>query len=156
MYTIEKANLIAEQLRKFTSGYVHHLAGHFSNIDFWLNEVKQSIETIDEYTSRFNKLRDAQKNWVNAHGTVVYYYCPICGGKCEFADGIPRPPKRMAHSELEIVRRDLKDNAYYFLIRCYNAGLLNLPELKIKCEVIGSSVDPLDLKKRPGDDDFSC
>jgi hypothetical protein len=27
MYTIEKADLISEQLRRFTSGFAHHIAG---------------------------------------------------------------------------------------------------------------------------------
>jgi hypothetical protein len=34
IYTIEKANLISEQLRKFTTGYTHHVVGQFSNIEF--------------------------------------------------------------------------------------------------------------------------
>lgn len=27
IYTIEKANMVAEQLRRFTSGYAHHVVG---------------------------------------------------------------------------------------------------------------------------------
>jgi len=155
MYTIEKANLIAEQLRRFTTGYAHHLAGQFPNIDFWLNEVKDAIETIDEYGSRFNKLKAGQTKWVDDHGTVIPDFCSICQGRCEFdnEDGIPKPPKRKAHSELKIARRNLKDNAYYFLIRCYNGGLLSLPELEAKCAIFGSSVEPSDLKKQPHNSD---
>jgi len=62
IYTIEKANLISEQLRRFTDGYAHHVAGQFGNIAFWLHEVHESIKTIDEYNKRFNEMRDGQKN----------------------------------------------------------------------------------------------
>jgi len=49
-------------LKKFTTGYVHHLVGHFSNVDFWLAEVVAALKTIDEHNSRFQLLYDAQKN----------------------------------------------------------------------------------------------
>lgn len=147
IYTIKKANLISEQLRKFTSGYSHHLAGQHANIDFWLQEVNDAVKTIDEYNHRFIQLRDKQKEWVEEHGTIVYDYCPMCRGKCEFADGRPRPPKRTPHSELKILRRELKDNAYHFLLRCYKTGLLDLSGFKSKCVIIDCSIDPMDVEE---------
>jgi len=54
IYTIEKANLIAEQLQRFTTGYAFHVAGHFANIDFWLNEVQEALRAIDENTGRYS------------------------------------------------------------------------------------------------------
>lgn len=147
IYTIEKANRISEQLRRFTSGYAHHVAGQFANVDFWLDEVRSAQKTIDQYNVRFHNIRDAQKNWIAAHGTVVYDYCPMCGGKCELSDGSPPPPKRTASSELDETRRQLVDSAYYFLTRCYRMELLNKEELEQKCASIGTSLDPNDLKK---------
>jgi len=147
IYTIEKANLISEQLRKFTSGYAHHVAGQFANIDFWLHEVKESIKTIDEYNKRFNNIRDEQKKWVDSHGTKVYGYCHICGGKCELADGNPSPPLRMSHNELKEARKQLVDSTYFFLLRCYRIRLLNKNILEAKCKEIGTSIDLSDLEK---------
>jgi len=60
IYTIEKANLISEQLRKFESGYAHHVAGHFSNINFWINEVIEGLETIDNYKKRYDSICDTE------------------------------------------------------------------------------------------------
>ena len=147
IYTIEKANLISNQLRRFTTGYAHHVAGQFANIDFWLHEVQESIKTIDEYSKRFNNMRDVQKRWVDAHGTVVYDYCPICGGKCEFSDGIPPPPLRTSSNELNAARKELIDSTYFFLLRCYRMSLLNRSNLEAKCNEIGTSIDPSDLEK---------
>ena len=109
-------------------------------------KVNDALKTIDEYNSRFNKLRDGQKRWVEDHGTIVHNYCPICKGKCEFSNGKPSEPRRMAHTELSVSRKNLVDNAYYFLIRCHKIGLLNLSELETKCDLIGTSIEPADLK----------
>ena len=147
IYTIEKAKLISEQLRRFTSGYAHHVAGQFANINFWVHEVQEAFKTIDEYNQRFNNIRDDQKKWVDAHGTRVYGYCPHCGGKCEFSDGIPTPPVRLSDIELQAARKELVDSVYFFLLRCYRMKLLNKNMLDTKCEEIGISIDPSDLEK---------
>ncbi len=148
IYTIEKANLVAEQLRKLTSGFAHHVAGQFANIDFWLHEVQASIKTIDEYNKRFNNIREGQKNWVDAHGTIVYDYCQICGGKCELGNGKPPPPLvRVASNDLKEARKELVDSTYFFLLRCYRMSLLNKKMLETKCEEIGTSIDLSDLEK---------
>jgi hypothetical protein len=146
IYTIEKANLISEQLRRFTHGYAHHIAGQFENIDFWLTEVKVAMDTIDSYTKRFNKIRNGQKAWVDKHGTIEYDYCEICRGRCEFDnDGTPSLPKRTSYHELKTTRKELVDNTYHLLIRFYKIGLLDQAELESKCSIIGTSVEPSDL-----------
>jgi hypothetical protein len=146
IYTIEKANLITEQLRKFTSGYTHQTAGHFANIDFWIHEVIEALKTIDNYKSRFENLYNAQKKWVEAHGTIVYDYCPFCKGRCEFSDGKPTLPTLKFKNEMKDARKNLVDTAYYFLVRSYKIGLLTREELKNMCDSIGTSIEPTDLK----------
>ncbi len=146
MYTIEKASLISDQLKRFTTAYAHHVVGQFANIDFWLQEVQASLKTIDEYNERFDKIRDRQQEWVDFHGTVVQEYCRICRGKCEFGnDGPPAPPSRMSSNELRACRRELIDSVYYFLIRCYRMELLEEQELRIKCKELGTSIELSDL-----------
>jgi hypothetical protein len=147
IYTIEKANLIIEQLRKFTTGYTHHVVGHYANIDFWINESVEALNAIDGHKKRFDNMYNAQKEWVEEHGTAVYDYCPFCNGKCEFSDGKPTLPKLKYKKELIDSRKDLVDTTYFFLIRCYKIGLLAFEELQNKCNLIGTSIDPNDLKK---------
>ncbi|MFC4633029.1 hypothetical protein ACFO3O_03875 [Dokdonia ponticola] len=150
IYTIEKADLVSTQLRKFTTAYAHHLVGQYANIDFWLQEVIASQKTIDTYKHRFNQLRDAQKEWVEKHDVREADYCPICRGKCELSDKNllrPAPPIRTSSKTLDITRRELVNAAYYFLIRCYSVGLLDDHDLKKKCDLIGTSIDPNDLEK---------
>ena len=149
MYTIEKANLISAQLKRFTTAYAHHVVGQFANIDFWIEEVHQSLKTIDDYQERFNAIRDRQEKWVDFHGTVVQEYCRICGGKCEFGSGgPPSPPRKISSNALKACRKALIDSVYYFLIRCYRMELLDEQELRIKCKELGTSIELSDLDLR--------
>lgn len=93
---------------------------------------------------------DAQKKWIDSHYIRIPDYCSICQGKCELSDGNPpppKPPKRTSSVALNTARRALVDAAYYFLTRCYRIGLLNDNQLKQKCDLIGTSIDPTDLEK---------
>ncbi|VXB55878.1 conserved hypothetical protein [Flavobacterium sp. 9AF] len=146
IYTIKKANLIKEQLRRFTTSYAHHVVGQFANIDFWLNEVINSLEVIDEYKMRFDNIYNAQKKWIEDHGTIIHEYCPICNGKCEFSSGKPNLPVLKHKHEVNDMRKELVNTAYFFLLRCFRIGLLTGEELKQKCDTIGTSIDPNDLK----------
>jgi len=110
-----------------------------------MNEVITAIKTIDEHRSRFGNIYDAQKKWTEEHETVVYDYCPMCQGKCEFGDGKPVLPKLKYKSEKVDSRKELVNSAYYFLTRCHRIGLLTNEELKSKCDLIGTSIDPNDL-----------
>lgn len=147
VYTIEKANLISEQLKKFTTGYTHHVVGHYSNIDFWINEAIEALNTLDNHKKRFDKMYNAQKVWIEEHDTVVHDYCPVCNGKCEFDNGRPTLPKLKYKTELAETRKDLVDSIYFFLIRCFRIGLLNYDELNKRCNSVGTDIDPNDLKK---------
>jgi hypothetical protein len=61
-YTLEKAALINEQVRPFTTSYAHHLSGQFANLEFWLGEIASALQALSEYHHRFEFMRDAQKN----------------------------------------------------------------------------------------------
>ena len=89
-----------------------------------MGEVKDAIKIIDEYHQRFDKMRDEQMQWINSHGTRVYDYCPMCGGKCEFDNGTPAPPRRVRKDDLKEARKELVDATYFFLARCYRMKLL--------------------------------
>jgi hypothetical protein len=121
------------------------LVGQFANIDFWLDEANHALAVIDNYNKRFTRMRDAQKEWVRAHKTVVSSFCPVCRGKCEFDPRTPEPPARIRDQELEEAQRRLKDAVYHFLLRCHRTGLLDEGELKNLCERVGTSVDLKDL-----------
>jgi hypothetical protein len=149
-YSIDQTNAVAMQLEKFTTAYAHHLVGHVANLDFWLEEALHALKVLDEYPSRFVRLRDAQVGWVKAHGTKVSGFCGICGGKCEFDPRTPPPPNRLPSQEIDEARRRLKDAVYKFLLRCHRAGHLEEPALRAACERVGTSVDPSDLKSDAG------
>lgn len=145
-YSIDQADMLAAQLEKFTTSYAHHLVGQHANVDFWLEEANHALGVIDNYYKRFTKMRDAQKEWVKAHKTVVSGFCRICCGKCEFDPRPPEPPVRIRNQELAEARRRLKDAVYHFLLRCYRAGLLDKAGLTAACERGGTSVDLRDLQ----------
>jgi hypothetical protein len=150
IYTLKKAEMVAEQLRRFTSGFAHHVVGQYANIDFWMAEVLTAQQTLDQYKARLDNMSKAQSEWVENHGTPVYTeYCPICGGKCEFDNGLnnSRYIKRTPSKVINATRTKLVNSTYYFLARCYRMGLLNDEELKEKCDAIGTGIDPGDLGK---------
>lgn len=148
IYTEHRANLIAEQLRKFSDSYDYMLAGQFANIDFWMGEVIDALKIIDEHKYRFEQMYEAQKSWIEEHQTRVPNYCPYCGGPCELDDQhdkIPELPRNRYKSEKKKSRKELVNSAYKFLIRCYKIGLLDMEELEDLGEKIGISIDPYDL-----------
>ncbi len=146
IYTVEKATLLTSQLQRFSTGYAHHVAGQYASVEFWLLEVESALRALDEYNSRFNRMRNAQQAWVDVHGMVTHAYCPICCGRCEFSDGVPAPPIRTANGVLQETRRALSDAGYEFLLRCYRQGLVEEKELKLLCNRMGSGFDPSDLE----------
>ena len=147
IYTIERATLLAEQFRRFKSSHSHHLAGLFANVDFWLHEVEDAYRAIDEYNKRFSILRDAQDEWVTQYDVREHRFCPMCGGKCEFDDGTPQPPRRTSSKDLGAARIALREEAREFLIRCYRTRLLDEDNLREMCARIGSGLEPSELDR---------
>lgn len=150
IYTIEKAILVTEQLRKFTDSNDYMVAGQFANINFWIDEVASAIKALDEHNSRFNTMYETQKNWIEEHNTKIPDYCFICNGICELSVEHyvkPELPKRRFKNEKKEARKKLVDSGYYFLIRCFNMELLNKEEINDFCDKIGTSIDSYDIKK---------
>ena len=148
MYTLERASLISEQLRKFTDSYAFMLSGQFANIDFWLDEVQSALKAIDGHKNRFDKMYNGQKKWIEDHSTRIPNYCAICNGICEFSDPhgeVPDLPQKKWKSEKVEIRKELVNTTYFFLARCYRIGLLDDDEIKKRCDAIGTSIDPNDL-----------
>lgn len=149
IYTVERANLITKQLKKFTDSYAFMVAGQFANVDFWIGEVVSAALALDEHKARFDKMYEAQHNWIEEKQVRVPNYCHICNGICELSHARyvkPAIPKNLASAEKKESRKELIDSAYYFLVRCHNIGLINEEELKRYCSRIGTSIDPNDLK----------
>lgn len=144
-YSIEQAEALTQQLEKFTTSYAHHLVGQFANLDFWLDETNHAVAVLDNYPKRFVAMRDAQREWVDGHQTVVSG-CRICRGTCEFDPRRPTAPTRLPTQELDAARRRLKDAAYKLLLRCYRTGLLGEVALKVACKRVGTSVDLDDIR----------
>jgi len=149
IYTVKRANLIAEQLRKFKDSNSWMVVGQFANLDFWLAEVKTSLNALIEHNSRFDKMYDAQKEWIDEHGIQVADNCPICQGVCELGNGSIKPklPNRSPEtkSDKKEARQELLNSTYYFLVHCYKLKLINEEELRNKCADIGTSIDINDL-----------
>lgn len=148
-YMIEQADKVATQLEKFSTGYAHHVVGQHANLEFWIGEAKHALDALDGYGERFERMASAQKAWVEAHGTRVGSFCPLCGGACELEEKTAKPPRptRFPSSERAKATRRLKDAAYHFLRRCYRMRLLDEPEFRTACARLDTSVDLADLKR---------
>lgn len=148
IYTVEKANLVTKQLKKFTDSYSFIVAGQFANIDFWINEVESSILAIDKHKIRFQKMYEAQEIWIDKKNVKIPDYCYICDGICELSNEHykkPDLPKQRAIKEKNDSRKELINATYYFLVRCFKLELLNEKLFQEYCNRIGTSIDPNDL-----------
>lgn len=148
VYTIDKAELIGEQLRRFTTGKAHHVVGQFSNLDFWFGEVVAALKVIDDYGARFDRMAEAQSVWLDRHQIVELDYCAQCRGPCELEGEVYRPPRaptRYRRTEFKKARKTLVDSAYFFLARCARLNLLSEERLKRLCEEMGTSLDRNDI-----------
>jgi len=150
IYTVEKANLITKKFKKFRDGNDYLVAGQFANIDFWIEETIAALKAIDEHKIRFERMCTAQEIWVEEYNVRIPNHCIICEGICELMQGHDRKPElpiQYAKSDKTESRKELTESAYHFLTRCYRLGLLTFDALKLKCDSIGTSIDPYDLEE---------
>ena len=96
----------------------HQLAGHAANLEFWIGEVKHTLDVIDGYDERFKRLRDGER----ALGPVVDIF---------------RPSKQLRPSisdhELKALRRRVVEAAELFLRRCFSEDLISEADLESHC-----------------------
>lgn len=154
-YSIERAVLIASQIERLATQNPHQLAGQAANLDFWMAEAAHAIATLDDYPSRFHRLRDAQVGWVEAHGTKVSGYCPQCRGACEFGPDTPPPPRRTPSAEIDAARDRVRLAVRRYLLRLYRAHLPEEDAVRRTCAEIGVSIEAEDLRRdaSPADGD---
>lgn len=144
-YSIARAELVAEQIARFSRQHVHQLAGHSANLAFWLFEAASALRAIDEYHRRFLAMRDAQLSWIEAHNTRVDYFCPACNGACEFGPHKPPRPHRVPSEDLDTARAALQLAVRQLLARLFKAGLLAAAEARREAAALGVPLEPEDL-----------
>ena len=57
---------LIETLDKISALPPEHIAGHATNLNFWIDEVKHCFMVIDDYPKRFQNLRD--NDWIFSRG----------------------------------------------------------------------------------------
>jgi hypothetical protein len=147
-YTIERAELVANQLERIAHSNLHQLSGQLANLDFWLDEAAHDLRTIDDYPKRFRRLRESQVAWVKAHGTKVSGYCGICGGRCELGPRTPDAPKRIPSEQMDEARKKIRQSVFRLLLRCYRSRLLEEAAVREACGRLGVDVEREDFDRR--------
>jgi hypothetical protein len=148
-YSISRAELVADQIRRFSTQHLHQLAGHRANLDFWVAEAAAAVRSIDEYQQRFRRLRDAQTAWVKEHDTR-FVHCPICRGPCDLGPQRPEPPRRVPSDDLSAARTAVRVAVRDFLLRLYRAELIGASEVEAYAASVGALVESEDLGMEPG------
>lgn len=146
-YSIKRAGLIADQLERLATQNVHQLAGQSANLAFWISEAVTAIAAIDQYPTRFRLLRDAQLEWVEAHGTKVSGYCAQCGGACELGPSTPAPPQRIPSEDLDAARELIRRGARRYLLRLYHAHFMDEQALRRACAEVGVGLEVEDFAR---------
>jgi hypothetical protein len=145
-YSIARAELIAEQIGRFATQHVHQLAGHHANWGFWISEALAAVRALDDYQARFQRLRDAQLSWVQAHNTKITSYCPVCRGACEFGPQTPERPHRVPSEDLNAARTAVRTAVRQFLVRLFHARFISESDVRREAELVGSPLEPEDLE----------
>lgn len=135
---------LTHTLTKTTTLPAHQLAGHAANIEFWVSESKHCLDVLDGYYSRFEKMRDAQKQHVQQHGTYDYEI-----GKEEFHDAdYSIKPLRPGVNEgdLKKMRREVDQATYAFLARCHRERFIDAANFREFAAYLGISVSESELR----------
>lgn len=143
-YSADICKTLTDQVTKFSSLNRHQLVGHLANLDFWVAEVRHSLEVIDGYGDRFEQMKAAQKNFVADHATVQFRLSDP-----RHTQAAAAPPRRVPSEELGEARRQLCDALYRFLVRCLQEGLLDERTVRGVCGSLDIGVESSDLRRRP-------
>jgi hypothetical protein len=143
-FSTNMAKLVTDQLSRFVTLNRHQLAGHVANLEFWLAQVRHSLQVIDGYGARFRLLKTAQEKHVAEHHTVEFDLDDRCCTR-----GKPDTPRKVAESELKDARVALTQATRRFLVRCYSEGLIDEAVFRKACQDSGIGFDPTDLARVP-------
>jgi hypothetical protein len=140
-YSIDISKTLAEQFAKFATLNRHQLAGHVANLDFWIDELRHCLKVIDEYKSRFERMKSAQNQYAADHKTQEFDLRDPCCIR-----GSASPPKRVDHKEIKEARQTLCDALYRFILRCYNESLIVEKTFTQTLHIFEIGIEPTDLK----------
>ena len=118
-------------MARFATLNRYQLAGHLSNLDFWIDEVRHRVGVIDTYVARFRRLKEAHDAYFDSDSL-----------RCTQTPALRRVP----HTELHAARRELLDALYAFLLRLYRERLIGEARVRAICRDVGTGVNPDDFK----------
>jgi hypothetical protein len=140
-FSAEMAKLVADQLARFVCLNRHQLAGQVANLDFWVGQVRNSLNVLDGYGKRFQRLKAAQARHVAEHHTTEFVLDDPC---C--TQGKPAPPRKVPEAERREARRALCEAARRFLLRCYNERFIEESMLKQACADLEIGIDSAEFR----------
>jgi hypothetical protein len=140
-YYLDIRKTLADQLSRCATINRHQLAGQVANLAFWLDEVRHCPKVIDDYQSRFERMKAAEAQYTTEHKTVEFDLRDKCCIR-----GPVAPPKRLDDKEIKEVRRSLCDALHRFLVRCYNESFIDNATLTRILGDFDPGIEPTDLK----------
>jgi hypothetical protein len=137
-FSMDMAELVANQLSRFVTLNRHQLAGQVANLDFWLAQVRHALRVIDGYGVRFIQMKAAQERYVAANGTIEFALNDEEGRGAKAS-----PPHRIPDRELQKAHRALTKAAFHFLDRCRRDGLISELRLTEALKLPGIEQEPV-------------
>ena len=139
LYSICVAQLVSDQLDRFVLLMPHQLVAHVPNLDFWTDEARHALATLDGHTLRNQKMRATYKQMESE--ASVPSPCPISGEvpptpPPELGYGEPRidystrTPRKPPTEDIAEARNQLIDSWIGFLIRLIECKFIT-PETAI-------------------------
>ncbi len=139
-YSTDITNVLAAQLERFASSNRHQLASQLANLDFWLIQIEQCLRTLDDYPTRFKRLKAAHDEYVARHKVVAF---DLQEPELKWKPMVERLPD----SELKKARHRLCEAAYKWLTRCAREQILDEARVRVACTRLGIGVEATDLRK---------
>jgi len=142
-YVTELADLLTKNLERFVTLNDYQLAGHCANLEFWLGEAEHCLRVIDGYQTRFETMASAQADFAKKHHSVDWRTI----GPFHDTAQTPKRPNKVPDHERKQARHELEKACYRFLVRCFNAALIDRSMLDRTAARLSISIAEADLKR---------
>jgi hypothetical protein len=130
-FSMDMAELVANQLSRFVTLNRHQLAGQVANSIFGLPKFATPFVSLMDGV-RFIQMKAAQERYVAAHGTIEFALNDEEGRGAKAS-----PPHRIPDRELQKAHRALTKAAFHFFDRCRRDGLISALRLTEALKLLG-------------------
>ncbi len=123
-YIVERTKLLTETFERMSRLPPHRLAGHAANVDYWRSELHCTTESIDSYSNRFRRMKEATNEYLRT-SPVADPDLPLHLHHIHALKPDTRTTPAVRDSELRELKRALRAAASQFTEACVRSEMLS-------------------------------